>query len=62
MIPAAEIEKMSLDERLQTMELHWTSLARTSTSPASMHWDMVRVKNLSKASLPQRLRALLKTL
>jgi hypothetical protein len=30
MIQAAEIEQRSLEERLQTMELLWASLARTS--------------------------------
>jgi hypothetical protein len=29
MIQAAEIEQMSLEERLQTLELLWASLART---------------------------------
>jgi putative addiction module component (TIGR02574 family) len=38
MIQAAEIEKMSLDERLQTMELLWTSLARTPDAVPSPDW------------------------
>ena len=38
MIKAAEIEKMSLDERLQTMELLWTSLARTPDAVPSPDW------------------------
>ena len=38
MIPAAEIEKMSLDERRQTMELLWTSLARTPDAVPSPAW------------------------
>ena len=38
MIQAAEIEKMSLDERLQTMELLWASLARTPDAVQSPDW------------------------
>jgi len=38
MIQAAEIEKMSLDERLQTMELLWASLARTPDAVPSPAW------------------------
>ena len=38
MIQAAEIEKMSLDERLQTMELLWVSLARTPDAVPSPAW------------------------
>ena len=38
MIQAAEIEKMSLDERLQTMELLWASLARTPDAVPSPDW------------------------
>ncbi|MCX6925548.1 MAG: addiction module protein [Verrucomicrobia bacterium] len=38
MIEAAEIEKMSLDERLQTMELLWTSIARTPDAVPSPAW------------------------
>ena len=38
MIQAAEIEKMSLDERLQTMELLWTSLAHTPDAVPSPDW------------------------
>ena len=38
MIQAAEIEKMSLDERLQTMELLWSSLARTPDAVPSPDW------------------------
>jgi hypothetical protein len=38
MIQAADIEKMSLDERLQTMELLWTSLARTPDAVPSPAW------------------------
>ena len=38
MIPAAEIEKMSLDERLQTMELLWASLGRTPDAVPSPDW------------------------
>jgi putative addiction module component (TIGR02574 family) len=37
-IQAAEIEKMSLDERLQTMELLWASLARTPDAVQSPDW------------------------
>ena len=33
MIQAAEIEQMSLEERLQAMELLWTSLADAVPSP-----------------------------
>ena len=38
MIQATEIEKMSLDERLQTMELLWASLARTPDAVPSPDW------------------------
>ena len=38
MIQAAEIEQMSLDERLQTMELLWASLARTPDAVPSPDW------------------------
>ena len=38
MIQAAEIEKMSLDERLQTMELLWASLACTPDAVPSPAW------------------------
>ena len=38
MIQAAEIEKMSLDERLQTMELLWASLASTPDAVPSPAW------------------------
>ena len=38
MIQAAEIERMSLAERLQTMELLWVSLARTPDVVPSPDW------------------------
>jgi hypothetical protein len=38
MIQAAEIEQMSLEERLQAMELLWTSLARTPDAVPSPGW------------------------
>ena len=38
MIQAAEIERMSLAERLQTMELLWVSLARTPDAVPSPDW------------------------
>ena len=38
MIQAADSEKMSLDERLQTMELLWASLARTPDAVPSPDW------------------------
>jgi putative addiction module component (TIGR02574 family) len=38
MIQAAEIERMSLEERLQTMELLWTSLTQTPEAVPSPDW------------------------
>jgi hypothetical protein len=38
MIQAAEIERMSFEERLQAMEMLWASLARTPESVASPGW------------------------
>ena len=38
MIQAADIEQMSLAERLQTMELLWVSLARTPDAVPSPDW------------------------
>ena len=38
MIQAADIEQMSLEERLQTMELLWASLARTPNVVPSPEW------------------------
>jgi hypothetical protein len=38
MIQAAEIEQMSLEERLQTLELLWASLARTPDAVPSPDW------------------------
>ncbi|MCX6917652.1 MAG: addiction module protein [Verrucomicrobia bacterium] len=38
MIQAAEIERMGLEERLQTMELLWASLTRTQESVPSPEW------------------------
>ena len=38
MIQTADIEQMSLEERLQTMELLWASLARTPESVPSPDW------------------------
>jgi hypothetical protein len=38
MIQAADIEQMSLEERLQTLELLWASLARTPDAVPSPDW------------------------
>ena len=38
MIKAADIEQMSLQERLQTMELLWDSLSRTPEAMPSPEW------------------------
>lgn len=38
MIQAADIERMDLEERLQTMELLWASLARTPEAVPSPDW------------------------
>ena len=38
MIQVAEIERMTVDERLRTMELLWTSLTRTPEDVASPDW------------------------
>jgi hypothetical protein len=38
MIQAADIEQMSLEERLQTLELLWAALARTPDSVPSPDW------------------------
>ena len=38
MIQAADIEQMSLEERLQTMELLWVSLARTPDAVPFPYW------------------------
>jgi len=38
MIRAADIEQMSLEERLQTMELLWASLARMPDAVPSPNW------------------------
>ena len=38
MIPAAEIERMTVDERLQTMELLWDSLRRRPEDVPSPAW------------------------
>ena len=38
MIQAADIERMSVEERLQAMELLWTSLAQTPESVPSPDW------------------------
>jgi hypothetical protein len=38
MIQAADIEQMSLEERLQTMELLWASLARTPEAVPCPDW------------------------
>jgi hypothetical protein len=38
MIRAAEIEQMSLEERLRAMELLWASLARTPDAVPSPDW------------------------
>ena len=49
-------------EALASTRLESTWILRPSTRPARTHWVMVRMKNFSNASLPQRARALLKTL
>lgn len=38
MIQAADIEQMSLEERLQAMELLWTSITRTPETIPSPPW------------------------
>ena len=38
MIQATDIERMSLEERLQTMELLWASLVRTPDAVPSPAW------------------------
>ena len=38
MIQVAEIERMSLEERLQAMELLWASITRTPDAVESPHW------------------------
>ena len=38
MIQVADIERMTVDERLQAMELLWTSLTRTPEHVASPDW------------------------
>ena len=38
MIQVADIERMSLVERLQTMELLWSSIARTPETVPSPEW------------------------
>ena len=49
MIQAADIEKMSLDERLQMMELLWASLARTPDAVPSPDWHgEVLAKRMAK--------------
>jgi putative addiction module component (TIGR02574 family) len=37
-IDAAEIDKMSIEERLQAMELLWASIASSPEEPASPAW------------------------
>ena len=49
MIQAADIEQMSLEERLRVMELLWTSLVRTPESVPSPAWhDEVLAERLAK--------------
>jgi hypothetical protein len=49
MIQTADIERMSLEERLQTMELLWTSLTRTPDAVASPAWHgQVLAERLAK--------------
>ena len=38
MIAAAEIERMSIAERLQAMELLWNSISRSEASVSSSSW------------------------
>ncbi len=38
MIQVADIERMSLEERLQTMELLWSSITRTPEAVDSPDW------------------------
>jgi hypothetical protein len=68
MISAADIEQMSLEERLRTMELLWTSITRTSEAVPSPDWHeeilssrLAQVKRgegefLTVAQLKDRLR------
>jgi hypothetical protein len=49
MIQAADIETMSLEERLQAMEMLWASLLRTPETVPSPHWhEEVVAARLSK--------------
>jgi len=49
MIQAAEVEQMSLEERLQAMELLWASLVRTPEAVASPEWhEAVLATRLAK--------------
>ncbi len=48
MIQAADVERMSLEERLQAIEVLWASLARTPDAVPSPDWH--------KAVLADRLR------
>ena len=49
MIQAAEVEQMSLEERLQAMELLWASLVRTPDAVASPGWhEQVVATRLAK--------------
>ena len=54
MIQVAEIERMSLEERLQTMELLWTSLTRTPEAVPSPDWHgAVLAERLAKIERDQ---------
>ena len=54
MIQVAEIERMSLEERLQTMELLWISLTRTSEAVPSPDWHgAVLAERLAKIERDQ---------
>ena len=49
MIQAAEVEQMSLEERLQAMELLWASLVRTPDAVSSPEWhEQVVATRLAK--------------
>lgn len=54
MIQQADIEQMSLEERLQAMELLWASLARTPEAVPSPDWHgQVLAERLEKVKRGQ---------
>ena len=68
MIQAADIERMSVEERLQAMELLWVSLAQTPEAVPSPDWHgeviatrLAKIERgegqfLSRAELKERLQ------